>query len=68
MGDQKRNDCLVVYIEKDVVDNINSEIIILHNDFKIWKLVKGNFKTLCICICFYFMMLIYSSFIIIKKI
>ena len=35
---------LVVYIEKDVVDNIDSETIISHNDFKIWKLVKGNFK------------------------
>ena len=58
---------MILYIEKDVANNINSEIIISHNDFKIWKLVKGNFKTLCICICFYFVMLIYSSFIIIKK-
>jgi len=28
MGDQKRNDCLVVYIEKDVVDNIDKSIYI----------------------------------------
>ena len=28
--------------------------------------MKGNFKTLCICICFYFVILKYSSFIIIK--
>ena len=61
------NNCLVLYIEKDVANNIDSETIISHNDFKIRKLVKGNFKTLCICISFYFVMLIYSSFIIIKK-
>ena len=28
MGDQKRNDCLVVYIEKDVVDSIDKSIYI----------------------------------------
>ena len=34
-GDQQLNNYLVVYIKKDVVDNINSEIIISHNNFKI---------------------------------
>ena len=33
-GDQQLNNYLVVYIKKDV-DNINSEIIISHNNFKI---------------------------------
>ena len=55
-----------MYIEKDVADNIDNETITSHNDFKIWKLMKENFKTLCICVCFYFVSLIYSSFIIIK--
>ena len=40
--------------------------IISHNDFKVWKLVKENFKTLRICVYFYFVRLIYSSFTIIK--
>ena len=50
-----------MYIEKDVTDNINSETIISHNNLKIRKLMKENFKTLYIC---YFVMLIYSNFII----
>ena len=49
-----------------VVDDTNSETIISHNNFKIWKLVKENFKTLCIWIYFYSVMLIYSSLIINK--
>ena len=55
-----------MYIEKDVADNNDSETIISHNDFKIWKLVKGNLKSSYICVYFYFVMLIYSNFIIIN--
>ena len=33
MGDQWMNDCLIVYIERDVADNIDNETIM--NDFKI---------------------------------
>ena len=52
--------------KKNVAENIDIETIISHNNFKIWKLMKGNCKTLCICVYFYFVMLIYSSFIFIK--
>ena len=34
------NNCLIVYIEIDVTDNIDSKAIISYNDFKIWKLVN----------------------------
>ena len=54
-----------MYIEKDVADNIDSEIIISHR-FQNIKTCEKNFKTLCICLCFYFVMLIYTSFIIIN--
>ena len=57
---------MVVYIEKDVADNISSETIISHNNFKIWKLVKENFKTLYIWICFYFVMLIIQVLLLIN--
>ena len=33
MGDQWMNDCLIVYIERDVADSIDNETIM--NDFKI---------------------------------
>ena len=57
---------MVVYIEKDVTDNTNNKTILSHNNFKISKLVKENFKNLYIWVCFYFVMLIYWSFIINK--
>ena len=44
---------MVVYIEKDVVDNIDIEATKSHNNFKIKKLVKENFKNLCICFFFF---------------
>ena len=42
MGDQWMNDCLVVYIERDVAWALIMKL--LCNDFKIWKLVEGNCK------------------------
>ena len=41
-----------MYIEKNVANKIDSEAIISQNEFKVWKLVKGNFKTLSICAFF----------------
>ena len=35
MRNQQINNCFVVYIKKDVADNIDIETIISHNDFKI---------------------------------
>ena len=52
--------CLCV-LKKNVTDSINNEAIINKNE----KLVERNFKTLCIW-DFFFLMLIYSSFIFIK--
>ena len=39
-------------LKKNVANKIDSEAIISHNEFKVWKLVKGNFKTLSICAFF----------------
>ena len=46
------NDCLAVYIERDVTYSIDNETII--QQFQNNKLVKGNCKVLCICMVFFF--------------
>ena len=50
MGYQWMNDCLTVYIGRDVTYSIDNEIII--QQFQNNKLVKWNCKTLWICIFF----------------
>ena len=42
MGDRWMNDCLMVYIEKDVACSIDNETIMQR--FQIWKLVEDNCK------------------------
>ena len=49
------NDCLVAYIESDVIKKS-------YNDFKIWKIIESNCKILCISKFFFFFVIsIYSS-------
>ena len=54
-----------MYIEKDVADNIDSEKLSYHTTIlKYENLWKKILKLYVFWVCFYFVMLIYSSFII----
>ena len=60
MGDQLTNDCLDVYIKRDVTCKINNEDIMQR-----FQNIKYHIKQLqnFMYFSFYFFMLIYSSFI-----
>ena len=60
IGDQLMNDCLVVYIEKDVALIMK----LLCNDFKIWKLIEGNCKFYVFAYFFLLLLSIYKIFIL----
>ena len=51
IGDQWMNDCLIVYIEKDVPYSIDNEIIMQR--FQNMKTRRRQLYTLCICVFFY---------------
>ena len=56
------NDCLAVYIERDVTYSIDNETII--QQFQNNKLVKGNCKVLCIRMVFFFLLFFFQFFLL----
>ena len=57
MEDKWMNDCLIVYIEKDVTNRIDNKVIMqqFQNMKKKIQNIKGNCKTSCIWILFFFL-------------
>ena len=60
MGDQWMNDCLVMYIERNVACSIDNETIM--QLFQNMKTRKRQLETLCICVFFYYCYFQYMNF------